>query len=121
MARQIAFYKENRKLLQFGEQFCLRGRGVQGVVTVSKDKSRALAVLSFAPRGPADPPACLCFKGLLPAAVYELRAYGGENFSLALGGDLLMEQPVELPFAPAAGGEGGASVRMLLLSKKKSS
>ena len=82
---------------------------------------RIFSFVVFAPRGPADPPAGLCFKGLLPAAVYELRAYGGENFSLALGGDLLMEQPVELPFAPAAGGEGGASVRVLLLGKKESS
>lgn len=119
IARQTEFYKDNRKLLQGGEQICLSGSGVRGLMIVSRDRANAIAVLSYTERSVSDPPARIRFKGLLPAAVYEVSAYGDNSFCMTMGGDLLMGQSIGIPFAPAHG--GAALVRMLLFRKKRSS
>ena len=121
IARQIEFYKANRKLLQFGEQSSLKGEGACGIITVSKDRATAIAVLEIAERAPLGPVPRIRFKGLLPSVVYEVSVFGEEAPLLVLGGDLLMGMPVAL--AGALGGDaakGGPTRRMLLLRKKRS-
>lgn len=114
IARQIAFYKENRKLLQFGEQLPLQGEGAHGVITVSKDRTAAIAVIEFSERSPLEPAPRIRFKGLLPSAVYEVCAFGEDTPLFVLGGDLLTGMPVSL-----AGASGGAKGRRMLLLRKK--
>ena len=120
IARQIEFYKKNRKLLQFGEQLPLHGEGASGIITLSKDRTSAIAVLTIEERTPLGPVPRIRFKGLLPSAVYEVSVYGEEAPLLVLGGDLLMGMPVAL--AGALGGDAaknGSVCRMLLLRKKR--
>ena len=117
IAGQIEFYKRNRKLLQFGEQSCLEGEGARGVITVSKDKASAIAVIEFTDCADAPVPR-IRFRGLLPSAVYEVSVYGEDAPLLVLGGDLLMGMPVALH--GVLGAAGGSSRRMLLLRKKRS-
>lgn len=122
IARQVGFYKDNRKLLQFGEQICLSGSGAHGLMTVSKDRANAIAVLFFSGCSASDPPARIRFKELLPSAVYEVSAYGDDSFHCTIGGDLLMGQWIGAPFVPAQdGADGAAFVRMFLFRKKRSS
>ena len=87
---QIAFYKENRKLLQFGDHYRLSSPGVEGFMTVSKDRSSAIAVVNITDFRPFPPLYTVRFKGLNPSAVYEVSAVGREE-SFTAGGDILTE------------------------------
>ena len=87
---QIAFYKENRKLLQFGDHYRLSSPGVEGFMTVSKDKASAIAVVNVMENLPFAPFHTVRFKGLNPSAVYEVSAVGREE-SFTAGGDILTE------------------------------
>ena len=86
--RQIAFYKEYRKLLQWGTQYRLEDQNVQGFITVSEDLTQAIAVVSCLQLipGAADP--SVSFKGLEEGAIYEVTASDGKQ--TIAGGDALM-------------------------------
>ena len=97
VAEQVAFYKQNRKLLQFGEYHRLGdafGSALGGYMAVSKDRSQAIAVVAVNARviGVAEP--TVLFKGLLPSAVYEVTSRKQSNYekdiSFTAGGDMLM-------------------------------
>ena len=97
VAEQVAFYKQNRKLLQFGEYHRLGdafGSALGGYMAVSRDRSQAIAVVAVNARviGVAEP--TVLFKGLLPSAVYEVTSRKQSNYekdiSFTAGGDMLM-------------------------------
>ncbi len=97
VTRQIAFYKENRKLLQFGDSYRLGdafGGNVAGFMTVSKDKSAAIAVVTVSEYVIAGEYLSVRCKGLLPNAVYEVSTRPQDNYkdvlSFTAAGDLLM-------------------------------
>lgn len=94
---QVAFYKEHRKVLQFGDYYRLGGvfeGEVGGFMTVSSDKNSAIAVAAVTNRVVNGPLPFIRFKGLNPSAVYEVTTrpqanYGGQ-LSFTAGGDMLM-------------------------------
>ena len=88
---QVSFYKENRKLLQFGEQHRISGSpAVEGFITVAKDASAAIAVVNILQVVPSQPDLFVRFAGLNPSAVYEVTQVGTDERFTA-GGDLLMK------------------------------
>ncbi len=103
VAAQIAFYKENRKLLQFGDHYRLGdafGGNMAGFMTVSKDKNTAIAVVSASEYIICGPVPSISFKGLNPSAVYEVTTREQVNYknvlSFTAGGDLLMNAKLPL-------------------------
>ncbi len=97
VARQIAFYKEHRKLLQFGDFYRLGeafGENIAGFMTVSKDKNTAIAVVCASKQVIGGELPYVRFKGLNPSAVYEVTAREQSNYrsapSFTAGGDVLM-------------------------------
>lgn len=115
---QIAFYKEYRKVLQFGDQYRLYGKNVVGFITVSKDKSTAVAVVNLMERRPCDPVPTVRFKGLNPSAAYEVSACGKTQVA---GGDLLMygDIPLEgLADSKVADANSGCIMSRMYIIKK---
>ena len=96
IARQIAFYKTNRKLLQYGQQYRLRGANAAGYITVAKDGSAALACVNALTFSPSEPPVTIRLKGLAPGALYEV-CVGDKTFTatgaLLMGADLALPLP----------------------------
>ena len=127
IARQVAFYKEHRKTLQFGSQYRLCGEGVEGYIAVSKDEASAVAVVNALNVLPGQPDLFVRFKGLNPSCVYEVTrvdpsaAADGETFSA--GGDLLMHGCLPLhglwEEKLAQHCSGGIVSRMYLFKKTK--
>ena len=126
IARQIAFYKEHRKTLQFGKQYRLCGEGLEGYIAVSKDEASAVAVVNALNVLPGQPDLFVRFKGLNPSCVYEVTradpaAADGETFSA--GGDLLMHGCLPLhglwEEKLAQHCSGGIVSRMYLFKKTK--
>ena len=119
---QIAFYKENRKLLQFGDHYRLSSPGVEGFMTVSKDKASAIAVVNVMENLPFAPFHTVRFKGLNPSAVYEVSAVGKEE-SFTAGGDLLTGGDFPLKqtydFAEVSANSGCMASRMYVFRKVK--
>ena len=95
VSEQISFYKENRKLLQFGDHYRLEADNVYGFITVGKDKNEAIAVVNVLEYRPAMPVPTVRFKGLNPAALYEVGLRGTE-IRFVLGGDVLMNGDIPL-------------------------
>ena len=95
VAGQIAFYKENRKLLQFGDHYRLEAENVCGFITVGKDKNEAIAVVNILAPRPAMPVPAVRFKGLNAAVLYEVRLRG-TDVRFVLGGDVLMNGDIPL-------------------------
>lgn len=93
IARQIEFYKENRKLLQFGNHYHLSENRIKGFITVSEDKNSAIAVVNVTERHPAEPDPTVRFKGLNPNISYEVSCNGK---SFITGGDVLMYGDIPL-------------------------
>lgn len=93
IAKQIAFYKENRKLLQFGDQYRLHGERSAGFITVAKDKNSAIAVVNLLERRCAMADPYIRLKGLNPAALYEV-SVDGKQFTAS--GDMLMYGEIPL-------------------------
>ena len=120
IAEQIAFYKENRKLLQFGQQYRLEGENAAGYITVAKDCSAAVAAVNALSFSPAEPPVTVRLKGLDPAAVYEVRVRGKETAFTATGA-LLMQAEIALPLPDAvqAMRENSGSLRSVMLLLKR--
>ena len=103
VSRQIEFYKEYRKVLQFGDFYRLGnafGENVAGFMSVSKDKSTAIAVVTVYDYIIAGPALTVKFKGLNPSAVYEVTTREQANYknvlSFTAGGDLLMQGNISL-------------------------
>ena len=103
VSKQIAFYKEYRKVLQFGDYYRLGdafGGNVTGFMTVSKDKNTAVAVVIAYEYIIAGPELTIGFKGLNPAAVYEVTTREQDNYkdvlSFTAGGDLLMNGKIPM-------------------------
>ena len=119
--KQVAFYKENRKLLQFGDHYRLHAQGVEGFITVAKDKGSAVAVVNVVELVPAPPLYTVRFKGLNPSAVYEVSAEGCESF--VAGGDVLMQGDFPLKgmfsYAEVAANSGCILSRMFVFRKVK--
>ena len=119
---QIAFYKENRRLLQFGDHYRLSSAGVEGFMTVSKDKASAIAVVNVMENLPFAPFHTVRFKGLNPSAVYEVSAVGKEE-SFTAGGDLLTGGDFPLKqtydFAEVSANSGCMASRMYVFRKVK--
>lgn len=120
IAEQIAFYKENRKLLQFGQQYRLEGENAAGYITVAKDRSAAVAAVNALSFSPAEPPVTVRLKGLDPAAVYEVCVRGKETAFTATGA-LLMSAEIALPLPDAvqAMRENSGSLRSVMLLLKR--
>ena len=118
---QIAFYKENRNLLQFGQQYRLSSENVRGFIDVSKDKASALAVVNIMERHPYSPAPFVRFKGLNPAALYEVSLVG-TDVQCVLGGDLLMhgDFPLDALLAHMPHESGSIVSGMYLFRKVKS-
>ncbi len=95
VSEQISFYKENRKLLQFGEHYRLEAENVRGFITVGKDRSEAVAVVNVVAYRPAMPVPVVRFKGLNASALYEV-GLRGTDFRFVLSGDLLMNGNIPL-------------------------
>ncbi len=100
---QIAFYKEYRKLLQFGDYYRLGnafGGAVSGFMTVSKDKTCAIASVFVTDRTVAKVLPMVSFKGLNPAFVYDVCTRKQDNYdeeiSFSAGGDFLMNNGIQL-------------------------
>ena len=103
VSKQIAFYKEYRKVLQFGDYYRLGdafGENVTGFMTVSKDKNTAVAVVIAYEYIIAGPELTIGFKGLNPSAVYEVTTREQDNYkdvlSFTAGGDLLMNGKIPM-------------------------
>lgn len=93
--KQIAFYKKHRKLLQYGRQYRLQSDDVEGYITVSPDRSQAIASVNVMVRHLSAPSPVVSFKGLDPAAVYEVQSReSGKSF--VAGGDILTEGALPL-------------------------
>ena len=95
VSEQISFYKENRKLLQFGEHYRLEAENVCGFITVGKDRGEAVAVVNVMAYRPAMPVPVVRFKGLNASALYEV-GLRGTDFRFVLSGDLLMNGNIPL-------------------------
>lgn len=131
VAAQISFYKEHRKLLQFGNFYRLGdsfGGDYGGFISVSPDRGAAIAVIAAEKRTNVPPPR-VAFKGLNPAYVYEVTARRQENYennlSFTAGGDVLMCGELFFPDfyddASARENSGCMYTRMFLVKKQKSS
>lgn len=122
VAQQIEFYKENRKLLQFGDQYRIDEKFVKGFITVSKDKSMAIAVLNQTVAYPAMPLVTVRLKGLSETTVYDVTRREGKG-SFTAEGDLLMNGDLPLPDLfdreTVFRNSGGLSSRMYILKKRK--
>ena len=122
VAQQIEFYKENRKLLQFGDQYRIDEKFVKGFITVSKDKSMAIAVLNQTVANPAMPLVTVRLKGLSETTVYDFTRRDGKG-SFTAEGDLLMNGDLPLPDLfdreTVFRNSGGLSSRMYILKKRK--
>lgn len=122
VAQQIEFYKENRKLLQFGDQYRIDEKFVKGFITVSKDKSMAIAVLNQTVAYPAMPLVTVRLKGLSETTVYDVTRRDGKG-SFTAEGDLLMNGDLPLPDLfdreTVFRNSGGLSSRMYILKKRK--
>lgn len=122
VAEQIAFYKENRKLLQFGEQYRIDEKFVKGFITVSKDKGTAILVVNLMTFYPGMPVPTVRLKGLSESAMYEVTRRDGKG-SFVAEGDLLMNGDLPLPdlfdFDTVRKNSGGLCSRMYLLKKRK--
>lgn len=88
IAAQIAFYRTARKLFQFGERYRLGEGKAIGFMDVSADKGTAIAVIFLKKWSPGDLPT-MRFKGLNPAACYDVTARGREG-AKRVAGDVLM-------------------------------
>ena len=123
IASQISFYKENRKLLQFGDHYRLQGKNTAGFITVSKDRNAAIAVVNLLEWHPGDPVPCIRLKGLNPAANYEVSVREGD-WVRCIGGDVLMQADIPLPglfdFEAAKRWSGGIMSRMYILRRQRS-
>ncbi len=119
---QIAFYKQNRKLLQFGEQYRLEGAGIEGFMTVAKDKNTAIAGVFLMERHTFGPLPTVRFKGLNAGVSYEVSVWGQEG-SFRANGDLLMNGDFPLAdlfdFETAVKNSGGVMSRMYIFKKVK--
>ena len=120
---QVSFYKENRKLLQFGEQHRISGSpAVEGFITVAKDASAAIAVVNILQVVPSQPDLFVRFAGLNPSAVYEVTQVGTDERFTA-GGDLLMNGCLPLRSLWLEKRDkscsGGITSRMYLIKKCK--
>ena len=131
VAAQISFYKEHRKLLQFGNFYRLGdsfGGDYGGFISVSPDRGAAIAVIAAEKRTNVPPPR-VAFKGLNPAYVYEVTARRQENYensiSFTAGGDVLVSGELFFPDfyddASARENSGCMYTRMFLVKKQKSS
>ncbi len=122
IAEQVAFYKENRKLLQFGDYYRLYDRNVNGFMIVSKDRNSAIAMVALLEHHPADPTMSVRFKGLNPGAVYEV-CVRGQDGSVSLGGDVLANTPIPLEglfdYAQRQANSGCIFTRLFLFKKQK--
>ncbi len=120
IAEQVSFYKENRKLLQYGDYYRLHGKETEGFMVVSKDKNRAIAVVNRMRNPICAPYADIRFKGLRAAAIYEIKERGGKAW--CAGGDFLMNADLPLrewyDFKTAAENSGSVMSRMFLLEKR---
>ena len=103
ITRQIEFYKEYRKVLQFGDFYRLGnafGGNVAGFMSVSKDKGTAVAVVTVYEQIFGGPAPAVKFKGLDPSSVYEVKAREQANYKKApcftAGGGFLMQGNVFL-------------------------
>lgn len=130
VAAQTAFYKEHRKLLQFGDQYRLGdvfASSVGGFITVSKDRNTAIAVVGVTQKRVFEPVPRVRFKGLNPSAVYEVvsrpQANYGQTVSFTAGGDLLMNGGVPIhdifEDTQAAENSGCIFTRMFVIRKSK--
>ena len=120
IAEQIAFYKANRKLLQFGQQYRLEGRGVAGYIALSKDASSAIAAVHVLQGSLTEPPVTVRLKGLNASALYEVRVRGKEETFTATGA-LLMQADIPLPLEDPvkSARENGGSFRSVMLLLKR--
>ncbi len=120
---QIRFYKANRKLLQYGDQYRLGGNGTEGFITVSKDKNSAIAVVNLTEIHPLAPLQTIRFKGLNPSALYEISVRGGDVLFTA-SGELLMNGDFPLlnmfDFETVSKNSGCVLSRMYIFKKAKS-
>ena len=119
---QIAFYKDKRKLLQFGKQFRLQAPRAEGFITVSADQSEAIAVVNVTETHPNEPLPFIRFKGLNESAVYSVSVRGRTETVLA-GGDVLMRGAIPLfgvfDTEPVQRECGGLFSSMYILKKVK--
>ncbi len=119
IAEQIAFYKEHRRLLQFGQQYRLEGENAAGFITVARDGT-AVAVVNALQYSPAEPPVTVRFKGLEPSAVYEVRLRGSERTFTATGALLMQADiPVPLPDAVQTMRENSGCLRSAMFLLKR--
>ena len=122
VSEQIAFYKENRKLLQFGDQYRIDEKYVKGFITVSKDKSMAIAVLNQTVAFPSMPLVTVRLKGLSETSVYDVTRRDGKG-GFTAGGDLLMNGDLPLcdlfDYDTVSKNSGGLCSRMYILKKRK--
>ncbi len=118
----IAFYKANRKLLQYGDQYRLGEEGTEGYITVSKDKNSAIAVVTLTQIHPSAPLKTVRFKGLNPSAVYEVSQRGKEG-AFTASGELLMNGDFPLrdmfDFETVVKNSGCVLSRMYIFKKLK--
>lgn len=101
---QVAFFKQVRRLVQFGDFFRLRspyGSDSGAWMYVSPDRSEAFAVYVAIRTAPNPPAASIKLAGLDPSSDYRVVpgfAPGGEAASAAaLGGDFLMNAGLAVP------------------------
>lgn len=78
IAEQVKFYKEHRKVLQYGDYYRLGESLIKnengGWITVSKDKTQAVAVLISREIGKSERKPFFAFKGLNPDYLYEVKS-----------------------------------------------
>lgn len=100
MANQIKFYKRHRKLLQFGEYYCINNvfddKDIYSYIVVSQDKTQAMFTL-IERNGHANVlPKRYKLKGLAPDKTYKLTMRKQENveaektFTFTAKGDMLL-------------------------------
>ncbi|MGN1235567.1 MAG: alpha-galactosidase [Christensenellaceae bacterium] len=100
--RQIEFYQANRELLQFGTYYRLDERsGLGGFITVSPDRTKAIAVITANERVTGRGGYAYTLKGLDPSVTYsvttrEQQGYEGTESFLA-SGETLMNAPLYRP------------------------
>lgn len=98
VARQVAFYKETRKLVQFGDFFRLLSPfdgNDTAWMFVSRDRAEALAFYFRAFAEPNPPPIRLRLRGLDASADYQVAGEGS-----AYGGDELMSAGLGISLGP---------------------
>ena len=122
VASQIAFYKEYRKLLQFGEQYRIDEKFIKGFITVSKDKGTAILSVNLTALYPGMPVPTVRLKGLSESFMYDVTRRDGKG-GFAAEGDLLMNGDLPLAdlfdFETMQKNSGGLCSRMYILKKRK--